>query len=124
MRDGSAHVLRCLKVWYDLPSDVFHTALANIELPLEAGGMTTLGITLWSRALPYFIEESANYKDLMRRLWQAKPCSQTSPCALLLYADEAVPGNVLNLQCFKKPSISTVQFDSIPYARHNDLVLI
>lgn len=22
-RDGSAHVLRCLKVWYDLPSDVF-----------------------------------------------------------------------------------------------------
>ena len=31
MRDGSAHVLRCLKVWYDLPSDVFHTALANID---------------------------------------------------------------------------------------------
>jgi len=31
MRDGSAHVLRCLKVWYDLPSDVFHTAIANID---------------------------------------------------------------------------------------------
>ena len=31
MRDGSAHVLRCLKVWYDLPSDVFHTALTNID---------------------------------------------------------------------------------------------
>ena len=31
MRDGSAHVLRCLKVWYDLPSDVFHTALSNID---------------------------------------------------------------------------------------------
>lgn len=31
MRDGSAHVLRCLKVWYDLPSDVFHTATANID---------------------------------------------------------------------------------------------
>lgn len=31
MRDGSAHVLRCLKVWYDLPSDVFHTAVANID---------------------------------------------------------------------------------------------
>lgn len=24
-------MLRCLKVWYDLPSDVFHTALANID---------------------------------------------------------------------------------------------
>ena len=31
MRDGSSHVLRCLKVWYDLPSDVFHTAVANID---------------------------------------------------------------------------------------------
>ena len=30
MRDGSSHVLRCLKVWYDLPSDVFHTAVSNI----------------------------------------------------------------------------------------------
>ncbi|XP_017887107.1 cyclin G isoform X1 [Ceratina calcarata] len=26
-RDGSAHVLRCLKVWYDLPSDVFFVAI-------------------------------------------------------------------------------------------------
>ncbi|XP_008554877.1 cyclin G [Microplitis demolitor] len=26
-RNGSAHVLRCLKVWYDLPSDVFFIAM-------------------------------------------------------------------------------------------------
>ncbi|XP_058806705.1 cyclin G [Phymastichus coffea] len=26
-RDGSAHVLRCLKVWYDLPSDVLFIAI-------------------------------------------------------------------------------------------------
>ena len=31
MRDGSAHVLRCLKVWYDLPSDVFFTAVSSID---------------------------------------------------------------------------------------------
>lgn len=31
MRDGSAHVLRCLKVWFELPTDVFHTATANID---------------------------------------------------------------------------------------------
>lgn len=31
MRDGSAHVLRCLKVWFDLPTDVFHCATANID---------------------------------------------------------------------------------------------
>lgn len=26
-RDGSAHVLRCLKVWYDYPSEVFFIAI-------------------------------------------------------------------------------------------------
>jgi len=31
MRDGSAHVLRCLKVWFELPTDVFHCATANID---------------------------------------------------------------------------------------------
>jgi len=31
MRDGSAHVLRCLKVWFELPTDVLHTATANID---------------------------------------------------------------------------------------------
>lgn len=31
MRDGSAHVLRCLKVWYDLPSDVFFNAVSSID---------------------------------------------------------------------------------------------
>ena len=35
MRDGSAHVLRCLKVWYDLPSDVFFSALLSIDRFLE-----------------------------------------------------------------------------------------
>jgi len=31
MRDGSAHVLRCLKVWFELPTDVLHAATANID---------------------------------------------------------------------------------------------
>lgn len=31
MRDGSAHVLRCLKVWYDLPSDILFNAICNID---------------------------------------------------------------------------------------------
>ncbi|KAI4501658.1 hypothetical protein M0802_002993 [Mischocyttarus mexicanus] len=30
-RDGSAHVLRCLKVWYDLPSDVFFLAINSMD---------------------------------------------------------------------------------------------
>ena len=31
MRDGSAHVLRCLKVWYDLPTDVFFNAISSMD---------------------------------------------------------------------------------------------
>ena len=31
MRDGSAHVLRFLKVWYDMPSDVFFGAVNNVD---------------------------------------------------------------------------------------------
>lgn len=31
VRDGSAHVLRCLKVWYDLPGDVFFVAINLID---------------------------------------------------------------------------------------------
>ncbi|XP_014292438.1 cyclin G isoform X1 [Halyomorpha halys] len=31
IRDGSAHVLRCLKIWYDLPSDVFFIATSLMD---------------------------------------------------------------------------------------------
>lgn len=30
-RDGAAHVLRCLKVWYDLPSDVLFSAINLVD---------------------------------------------------------------------------------------------
>lgn len=30
-RDGAAHVLRCLKVWYDLPHDVLFTAINLVD---------------------------------------------------------------------------------------------
>ena len=75
---------------------VWEAVRVGIELPLEAGGTTTLGITSWSRALPSFIEESANYKDLMRQLWQTRPCSKANPYTLVLYADETIPGNFLS----------------------------
>lgn len=30
-RDGAAHVLRCLKVWYELPSEVLFTAINLVD---------------------------------------------------------------------------------------------
>ena len=53
------------------------------------------------------MSKSANYKDLMRQLWRTKPCSQANPYTLLLYADETVPGNVLNLQYPRKSFVAS-----------------
>jgi len=44
MRDGSAHVLRCLKVWYDLPSDVFFNAISSIDRFLSKMKVTLLSL--------------------------------------------------------------------------------
>ena len=45
MRDGSAHVLRCLKVWYDLPSDVFFNAISSIDRFLSKMKVSLKAIT-------------------------------------------------------------------------------
>ena len=88
-------------------NQVLEAVRVDIELTLAAGGATKIGITSWSKALTYFMNESANYKNLMRQLWQTKPCSKTSPYTLLLYADETVPGNVLNLQFPRKSFVAS-----------------
>ena len=31
LRNGSTHVLRCLKVWYDLPSEVLLSAISTLD---------------------------------------------------------------------------------------------
>ena len=61
MRDGSAHVLRCLKVWYDLPSDVFHTALANIDTFLAKMKVNKILMTFYTF---YASFPSLQYKSL------------------------------------------------------------
>ena len=72
MRDGSAHVLRCLKVWYDLPSDVFHTALANIDTFLAKMKVNIL-MTFYTFMLP-----SLQYKSLNHQ-------GHLQPCLLAFY---------------------------------------
>lgn len=34
-RDGSAYVLRCLKMWYELPSDVLFSAMSLVDRFLD-----------------------------------------------------------------------------------------
>ena len=87
--------------------NVYEHVCVDIQLPLVGGAMLKLGMVSWSKALPYFMAQSANYKELMRRLWQAQPCSQTNPYTLLLYADETVPGNVMNLEYPRKSFVAS-----------------
>ncbi|XP_013168403.1 PREDICTED: uncharacterized protein LOC106118310 [Papilio xuthus] len=45
-RDGAAHVLRCLKVWFDLPADVLVSAINLFDryaYPALAQGLAALG---------------------------------------------------------------------------------
>ena len=49
MRDGSAHVLRCLKVWYDLPSEILFTAVLNIDRFLAKMKVTIFALLLFLR---------------------------------------------------------------------------
>ena len=71
MRDGSAHVLRCLKVWYDLPSDVFHTALANIDTFLAKMKVNIL-MTFYTFMLPSLQYKSLNHQGHLQ------PCLHTA----------------------------------------------
>ena len=82
--------------------EVWHAIRVDIEVPLVAGGARSLCMASWSKALQYFVSESANYRDLMHQLWKTRPCSEDNPYTLLVYADETIPGNVLNLQYPRK----------------------
>ena len=114
LHDNTANLAKTLKALRGLSDDELHDVLdttrpslqrgvhqvweavrVDIELPLAAGGATKLGIASWSKALPYFMTESANYKDLMRQLWHTKPCSKTNPYTT------AVRGRNSARQCFE-----------------------
>ncbi|KAE8738144.1 hypothetical protein FOCC_FOCC016386 [Frankliniella occidentalis] len=56
IRDGSAHVLRCLKVWYDLPSDVLFVAINYMDrflskMKVQARHMACVSVSSFSLAV-------------------------------------------------------------------------
>lgn len=52
MRNGSAHVLRCLKVWYDLPPDTFFNAVNIMDRFLTR---MKVGVAVWGVLMLRFI---------------------------------------------------------------------
>jgi hypothetical protein len=54
-----------------------------------------------AKALPAFCA-SGPWLTAMQQLWDRRPCSSLRPYHLLLYCDEAVPGNILRLDNGRK----------------------
>lgn len=79
IRDGSAHVLRCLKIWYDLPSDVFFIA-ANLmdrfltKMKVKAKHMACMSISSFQLACRMVCGGSAPELQDILAISQAK-CS-------------------------------------------------
>ena len=74
----------------------------DVDLPLLKGGVFTLGITSLSKALQYAVNSIPKYRETLRELYRQRPCSQSGPYTLLLYADETTPGNIVNLELPRK----------------------
>ena len=73
-----------------------------MNLPLLSGGAFSLAYVSWSKALQYIAKNSPCYRELLKALHGARPCTRAAPYTLVLYADETIPGNIINLDYPRK----------------------
>ena len=79
--------------------DRFHW-FEQLSTVVELGEFELEHIDL-AKALPAFCA-SGPWLTAMQQLWDRRPCSPLRPYHLLLYCDEAVPGNILRLDNGRK----------------------
>ena len=85
MRDGSAHVLRCLKVWYDLPSDVLFNAISSIDrflAKMKVGKISTFCISMQCHNDTLIAANVTELARFLRRFisYKTKPFIVTTTC--------------------------------------------
>lgn len=73
----------------------------TIRLPTNDGEFSWDCLSI-SKALHKMVSESIHFKAMLRDLFRRVPCTETSPFHLVVYADEATPGNVLRLDNKRK----------------------
>ena len=87
----------------------------DVDLPLLKGGVFKLGITSLSKALQYAVNSIPTYRETLRELYRQRPCSQSGPYTLLLYADETTPGNNLRPDKGRAYEAITFTFKNLPH---------
>ena len=88
------------RMYTALWQEVGHT----IALTKEGGGQFDWDIVSFPKLLKHMVAESCAFCSLLRQLYQRSPCTASSPYHLVVYGDEAVPGNVLRLDNKRKMS--------------------
>ena len=75
----------------------------DLELKWLTNGLVYhLPCISFSKAMQFSIDTALCFGDMLQRMYDTRPCTEASPYSLILYADEIVPGNVLNLDYPRK----------------------
>ena len=71
-------------------------------LPLKSGAAFVWDCVSFAKLLQHAVRVSPNFRDVLRSMWEARPCTSDTPYHLVCYGDEVVPGNVLRLDNKRK----------------------
>lgn len=74
----------------------------TIKVPVDGGGEFEWHCVSLPKVLQLVAAESEHMRRILSELFQKTPCTHDAPYHLILYADEAVPGNVLRLDNKRK----------------------
>merc|ERR1712045_413879 len=112
MRDGSAHVLRCLKVWYDLPSDVFFNAISSIDRFLAK--MKAQPKHLSCIAVAAFHLACMQHQKLQQEQLQPNPVAVPEPLDLVnISQSRCSPSDLLRMRAILASKLEILACDSL-----------
>ncbi|KAL0275491.1 UNVERIFIED_CONTAM: hypothetical protein PYX00_003322 [Menopon gallinae] len=109
IRDGSAHVLRCLKVWYDLPSDVLFVAINLMDRFL-----TRMKVSCWALNLAAQQVAAAARPDEIVEIPDPTDLASISQCKCTL-GDLTRMGGIISLKLGAAPN--TLPVTSLTFIR-------
>uniref|UniRef100_A0A1I8Q460 Cyclin-like domain-containing protein n=1 Tax=Stomoxys calcitrans TaxID=35570 RepID=A0A1I8Q460_STOCA len=117
-RDGSAYVLRCLKIWYELPSDVLFSAMSLVDRFLDRMAVKPKHMACMSVASFHLAIKQLNLKPIPAE--DLVTISQCGCTAGDLERMAGVIGNKLGVQMGHAP-ITSVSYLRIYYALFRNL---
>ena len=87
----------------EISRSTFHGSLfTKVALPLENGSVFWWDIVDPLPLLNWLCDQSPTFAEVLFYLLERHPCSVANPWSIVAYVDEAVPGNMLNLDHTRK----------------------